>query len=129
MIRVRRASRVRNPRNSVSVKLSQTADHLANSAARLIRTDELFKTQFDISALRPAARLLLLIAVHRSCTIKEAMLDSPLSYRSFYVMLDNLKGKALVSVEPDGDDRRVRRLVLGSRFRRSTVLLDDPELP
>ena len=44
------------------------------------------------------------------------MLDSPLSYRAFYIMIDRLKDVALLDVESDQDDRRVRRLVLGQGF-------------
>lgn len=46
------------------------------------------------------------------------MLDSPLSYRAFYIMIDRLKDEALLDVESDDEDRRVRRLVLGHQFDR-----------
>lgn len=67
-------------------------------------------------ALRPDARLLFFIMLRQSASIKEAMLDSALSYRAFYDMLDRLKRLGLIGVEVDEEDRRVRRLVLGAQF-------------
>ena len=69
-----------------------------------------------MAALRPDARLLMLIMLHQSVSIKQAMLDSPLSYRAFYTMLDRLKANALIAVETDHADRRVRRLVAAAQF-------------
>jgi hypothetical protein len=99
------------PARPVRQRAAQTATYLRS-------VDDLFKARFNISALRPAARLLLLLAARQSATITEAMNDSVLSYRAFYVMLDTLKGQALVRVEPDKEDLRIRRLVPGANFDR-----------
>jgi hypothetical protein len=127
MITTRRLSALRQPRKIRKTKASLAADQLDQLAVYLIKIDNLFKSQLRISALRPAARLLMLIAAHRSVTIKDAMLDSPLSYRAFYGILDALKDKALVCVELDPDDGRVRRLVVGPEFRHFTKLLYSEE--
>ncbi|MEK6637237.1 MAG: hypothetical protein AABY88_04045 [Pseudomonadota bacterium] len=91
-------------------------DGLFETAAQILQIDNFFIEKLDASALRPSARLLFYIMVNRSVSIKEAMLDSPLSYRAFYIMIDRLKDVALLDVESDQDDRRVRRLVLGQGF-------------
>jgi DNA-binding MarR family transcriptional regulator len=91
----------------------QGVEHIA---AYLLGVDDIFKKKLGMSALRPAARLLLFLAVRQSVTIKEAMQDSTLSYRAFYVMLDNLKEEVLVQVEKDDHDLRIRRLVLDASF-------------
>ena len=106
----------------------RATDRLVRIAAHLLGVDETFKARLRISALRPPARLLVFIAVHRSISIKEAMLDSTLSYRAFYVMLNNLKAKALVNVERDRNDGRVRRIVLGANFAGFAKMLCELEL-
>lgn len=123
MIITRRLSTLRKPRKVRKTNNSQAADQLAQLAVYLIKIDDLFKARLRISALRPAARLLMFIAAHRSVTIKDAMLDSPLSYRAFYVALEALKNKSLVCVERDPDDGRVRRLVAGPEFHHFAKLL------
>jgi DNA-binding MarR family transcriptional regulator len=90
----------------------------AEKAAHILTLDNFFKNKLNSPALRPAARLLLHIAVNRSVSIKQAMLDSPLSYRAFYIMIDRLKDAALLEVKSDHEDRRVRRLVLGAQFHK-----------
>ena len=108
--RILRSSRIAAAEKSKG-KLSETASHI-------LQIDDFFVEKLNIAALRPAARLLFYIMVKRSVSIKEAMLDSPLSYRAFYIMIDRLKDEALLDVESDDEDRRVRRLVLGHQFDR-----------
>jgi DNA-binding MarR family transcriptional regulator len=88
------------------------------TANQILKIDNFFIETRRTAALRPDARLLFYIMVKHSVSIKEAMLDSSLSYRAFYTMLDRLKGEALLDVESDDEDRRVRRLVLGRQFDR-----------
>jgi DNA-binding MarR family transcriptional regulator len=92
-------------------------------AAQILRIDNFFADVLHTPALRPAVRLLLRIMVKRSISIKEAMMDSPLSYRAFYIMIDRLKEAGLIDVASDDSDRRVRLLVLGSEFNRMIVKL------
>jgi DNA-binding MarR family transcriptional regulator len=91
---------------------------LEQTATKILKIDDFFVLALRTAALRPDARLLFYIMLKRSVSIKEAMLDSSLSYRAFYTMLDRLKGEALLDVESDHEDRRVRRLVLGPQFDR-----------
>jgi DNA-binding MarR family transcriptional regulator len=85
-------------------------------AKRILQVDDFFIDMKQGSTLRPDARLLLFIIVKQSASIKEAMLDSALSYRAFYTMLDRLKRLALIDVVNDDADRRVRKLVIGQQF-------------
>lgn len=50
-------------------------------------------------------------------------MDSALSYRAFYIMIDRLKEARLIDVATDDSDRRVRLLVLGKEFDRTIVKL------
>lgn len=86
------------------------------SAKRILDVDDYFMKALRRSALRPDARLLFFVVVKKSVSIKAAMLDSSLSYRAFYTMLDRLKDHRLIGVESDNEDRRVRRLVPGAQF-------------
>lgn len=85
-------------------------------AKHVLQIDDFLVEKLKGSVLRPDARLLLFIMVMQSASIKEAMLDSALSYRAFYTMLDRLKEAALIDVVTDDADRRVRKLVLGQQF-------------
>ena len=89
---------------------------LAQTANQVLEIDAFFIKSLHMAALRPDARLLMLIMLHQSVSIKQAMLDSPLSYRAFYTMLDRWKANALIAVETDHADRRVRRLVAAAQF-------------
>lgn len=100
--------------NKGSDKMGQ--DKFEQTASQILKVDNFFIETLRTAALRPDARLLFYIMVKHSVSIKEAMLDSSLSYRAFYTMLDRLKGEALLDVESDDEDRRVRRLVLGRQF-------------
>jgi hypothetical protein len=91
---------------------------LEQTATKVLKIDDFFIETLRTAALRPDARLLFYIMINRSVSIKQAMLDSSLSYRAFYTMLDRLKGDALLDVKNDDGDRRVRRLVLGPQFDR-----------
>lgn len=102
----------------------------ANSFAdAALRYDEQMRDLFGVSAISPASRLLLFMTAHESVSIKQAMHAVPLSYRAFYSLLDVLKSKALVSVEPDATDGRVRRLVLGAAFKKIEQGLMLPDQP
>jgi hypothetical protein len=87
----------------------------AEMAVLLIDLDDLF-TKMKGGALTPQARLLLGLLIHRSMTIKEALMYTPLSYRAFYVMITKLKALSFIQVDGYADDRRIRKLTLGRRF-------------
>jgi hypothetical protein len=83
--------------------------------------DLMMREKCGIPAITPASRLLFFMKSRESVSLKEAMLAVPLSYRAFYAMLDKLKAKKLINVQADTKDRRVKRLVLGAKFRRIEV--------
>ncbi len=88
----------------------------AFSINRIVKFDDRFLASFGYRALRPASRLLLYIAANGAISVKQALLDSELSYRAFYIMINKLKAQQLISVEADLHDRRIHRLVLAKRF-------------
>jgi DNA-binding MarR family transcriptional regulator len=81
-----------------------------NAVKKMIQFDDHFRATLRLSALRPDARFLMAVLMHGPISIKEAMLDSELSYRAFYTMIDRLKGQGLIEVTEDLLDRRVRRI-------------------
>jgi hypothetical protein len=114
------------------VSARQGRIHVANAnsfADAALRYDEQMRDLFGVPAISPASRLLLFMMAHDSVSIKQAMLAVPLSYRAFYSLLDVLKYKALVSVENDANDGRVRRLVLGAAFKKIEPSLIAPNQP
>lgn len=111
-------SRTRILRSSRVAAVEKAKGKFSETASQILQIDDFFIEKLNAPALRPAARLLFYIMVKRSVSIKDAMLDSPLSYRAFYIMIDRLKDEALLDVESDDEDRRVRRLVLGHQFDR-----------
>jgi DNA-binding MarR family transcriptional regulator len=82
----------------------------------VVEFDNSFLASFGYRALRPASRLLLYIAVNGATSVKDAMMDSELSYRAFYIMIDKLKDQQLIRIEGDARDRRIRRIVPDTRF-------------
>ena len=111
-------SRTRIRKLSRIVTVEKAEDSFSEMASHIVKIDNFFNKELHTPALRPAARLLFYIMVNQSVSIKQAMLDSPLSYRAFYIMIDRLKDEAFLDVESDNEDRRVRRLVLGHQFNR-----------
>jgi DNA-binding MarR family transcriptional regulator len=95
---------------------SAAEQHLAEFAAMVTRFDDMMIQAGGGPALSPQAYLILTLLIHGSIPMKDAMLHNPLSYRAFYNMLDKLKKRAVVSVEIDNSDRRVRRLILNPKF-------------
>jgi DNA-binding MarR family transcriptional regulator len=75
--------------------------------------DEKIRKYLGFSWMTPEARLLALIQV-RQPTIKEAMHESYLSDRAFYLMIKRLREDGLIHVICDPDDGRVRRVVVGN---------------
>lgn len=89
----------------------------AKFAYKALKYDEIMRARYGVCAISPASRLLLFMTSRESVSIKEAMLEVPLSYRAFYTMLELLKAKRLISVMRDNKDGRVRRLILGPEFK------------
>jgi DNA-binding MarR family transcriptional regulator len=106
----------RKQRRTPPDKRSLSERRAAELALMLIDFDDAMIKKSEDSALTPQARLVMGLLIHGSMTIKEALLYTPLSYRSFYTMLDRLKRLSLISVETVPGDRRIRRLILARKF-------------
>lgn len=87
-------------------------------AKKILAADDIVIALAGMQMLRPASRLLFFVAVNGPTSIKDAMYQSPLSYRAFYVTLERLKAKGLLKVEIDTVDARMRRLVVGDAFTK-----------
>lgn len=91
----------------------------------VLEFDRLFSEQVGMMALRPEAKLLLILTRHGSLRIKQAMSLSGLSYRGFYILLQRLVKQKLVIVEGDSADGRVRNIRLG----RAISIIDQRPAP
>lgn len=100
---------------------------------KLLRLDSKFLQWCGKSALRPEARLLMLIGTRGPISVKEAMHDSSLSHRSFYMILDKLKDAGIVEVRNDTIDARVRRIYINEEHEDKYTSIyecfdDEPEI-
>ena len=89
----------------------------AQNCANLLELDRHFSEILGMTALRPEAKLLLLLSQAGTLTIKQAISLSGLSYRGFYLLLNRLLDKGLIEIRDDEVDRRVRKV----RLLRSIV--------
>jgi hypothetical protein len=80
--------------------------------ADVLELDRHFSEHLGINALRPEAKLLLILSQTGTLTIKQALSLSGLSYRGFYLLLNRLLAQGLIEVNGDHDDRRVRNVKL-----------------
>jgi hypothetical protein len=108
------------PSNLQSSKAATRRSAAKQRSAQFIVTvshfDDLMIQAAGCHALTPQAHLILSLLIQGSIPMKDAMLHNPLSYRAFYNMLNKLKKLAVVCVEVDSCDRRIRRLVLSPKF-------------
>lgn len=116
MLRKKIGSRIRVRKSLQRIAVEKASTDFAEIASQILKVDDFFNAVIGTAALRPAARLILYIMVQQSVSIKQALHDTPLSYRAFYIMLEKLKDEAWLEVRHDDEDRRVRRLVLGRKF-------------
>jgi DNA-binding MarR family transcriptional regulator len=128
-------SRTRIRKLSRRIAAEKAKETFPETALQILKIDNFFSSALKAPALRPAARLLLYVMIKRSISVKQALHDSPLSYRAFYIMLERLKDETLIEVKSDPEDRRVRRLVLGRQFDNilekmpAFLAKNDPENP
>ena len=78
----------------------------------LLGLDSKFMQIFGKPALRPEFRLIALIVSAGPISVKEAMYDSSMSHRAFYMLLDKLKNQKIVELTGDDGDARVRKIHL-----------------
>ncbi|WP_303795223.1 hypothetical protein [Sandarakinorhabdus limnophila] len=77
-----------------------------------LELDRQFSEQLGINALRPEAKLLLILSETGALTVKQALSLSGLSYRGFYLLLNRLLESGFIEINGDDHDRRVRKLTL-----------------
>ena len=88
----------------------------------VLEFDDVFFQLVGSSALRPQARLLMLIQKYGSVSVKEAIIDSRMSSRGFYMMMDGLLKEGILCAEPDEKDKRVRRLSFCGHLRDGSFM-------
>lgn len=95
---------------------SADPQNLSKFKVRVTYFDDLMIQAGVGPALTPLGHLVLDLLTHGPMPVRSAFQRNPLSYRSFYNMLNKLKTKGIVSIEADNNDRRIRRLVLNPEF-------------
>lgn len=87
-----------------------------------LHIERVFMDRVGVDALRPEAKLLLLLNQHGAMSVKQAMSISGLSYRGFYNLLNRLSSQRLVTITPDTHDRRVKKIAPGDRANFASLL-------
>jgi hypothetical protein len=102
-------------------------DHAQQSAdtfiAQALDMERLFLDRVGLGALRPEAKLLLLINQKGELSIKQAMSVSDLSYRGFYILLNRLNSQGLITITADTHDKRVRKIGLADKANIAKFIL------
>jgi hypothetical protein len=101
--------------HKISPTLKQYVDNV-------LEFDDVFFQLVGSSALRPQARLLMLIQKYGSVSVKEAIIDSRMSSRGFYMMMDGLLKEGILCAETDEKDKRVRRLSFCAHLREGSFI-------
>lgn len=83
--------------------------------AQAFDVERLFVERVGVGALRPEAKLLLLINQQGNLSIKQAMSMSGLSHRGFYMLLNRLSSQNLIVITPDAHDKRVKKISLADK--------------
>jgi DNA-binding MarR family transcriptional regulator len=78
--------------------------------AKAFDVERLFVDLVGVGALRPEAKLLLLINQRGALSIKQAMSMSGLSHRGFYMLLNRMSSQDLIVITPDAHDKRVKKI-------------------
>lgn len=102
----------------VRTELRFAPDRLPDFGREMLAADDYFTKHIGVPMLNPKSRLIMLVASNNNTRIKTALMDSVLSYRAFYVMINGLKAQNLISVESFVGDGRTKKFVLGPKFKR-----------
>ena len=95
--------------------LSSLSGRLHEYVDIILEFDVLFSDLIGSPALRPQARLVMLIQKYGSVSIKEAIIDSKMSSRGFYMIMEGLLKDGIIQIQADPKDKRVRRLAFKER--------------
>lgn len=85
----------------------------------ILEFDDLLSDSIGVPALRPQARLIMLIQRYGSVSIKEAIIDSKMSSRGFYMIMDSLLKEGVICIQADQNDKRVRRLAFSEHVSQN----------
>lgn len=86
--------------------------------SNIIRFDDAYNKAFDRNVLNAEAKIILCLSKDGSMSVKDAMHNSKLSQRAFYLTLDRMKKLSMVIVTQDDNDARVRNISLGREFQK-----------
>lgn len=86
-----------------------------DKAKTLLGLEQDLMTYTGTRALTPEARIVLLLISEGPMPIKRAMLESELSYRGFYNMIDRLISRGILVREGSTADRRIQLLKIAQR--------------
>lgn len=84
----------------------------------IFKMEDRFKTKFGFNFLKPEARLIMMLKMKKSLSIKESMSFLDLSYRGFYILLKRMEKNGTISLSDDPSDRRVKRIALKKDARK-----------
>jgi DNA-binding MarR family transcriptional regulator len=101
---------------AAEIKIDQACSPLLSKsiASDLLELDDAFMKICGSPALRPEARILLLLGKKNSPSVKEILHESFTSPRTFYNIIDKMKKDNIIISINDNDDMRVKRLSLNS---------------
>jgi DNA-binding MarR family transcriptional regulator len=91
--------------------------------AQAFDVERLFVDRVGVGALRPEAKLLLLINQQGTLSIKQAMSMSGLSHRGFYMLLNRLSSHDLIVITPDVHDKRVKKIGLADKANIAKLIM------
>ena len=88
-----------------------------DKARALLDLEQDLMKQTGLRALTAEARLVLLLISEGPMPIKRAMIESDLSYRGFYNMIDRLISRGTLVRETSTQDRRIQLLRLAGNLQ------------
>lgn len=86
----------------------------------IFKMEDSFRTKFGFNFLKPEAKMILMLKMKNSLSIKESMSFLDLSYRGFYILLKRMEQSGTISLSDDPSDRRVKRIALRRDKRAKT---------
>lgn len=82
-------------------------------AHALLFLDDAFKRKFDMPILSCEGRMLAYVLTHDNVSVKELMVNTPVSSRTFFQRLKFLRKHGILVEKAAESDRRVKNLTVG----------------
>ncbi len=86
-----------------------------DKARELLELEHELMTYTGTRVLTPEARIVLLLISNGPMPIKRAMIESDLSYRGFYNMIDRMISRGILCREGSTQDRRIQLLKIAEK--------------